>query len=157
MGVTLLVQFQIGGLHLVGDPGAVGVGSRCGAGLDDSGKVLVEGDSIALLAQQFSQAAGDMQFFREEYRARVGGPPQDWLAILVPGETTMAVSLHQSFRAQVAAGGKQAIGFTQGLFQWREVEVFAIKPSQHGYRTESGRGGEYLVGDVLPGRAAPQR
>ncbi|MNF66815.1 hypothetical protein D3C84_486130 [compost metagenome] len=135
MGMALLVQLQIGGLHLVGDPGAVGIGARGGAGLDDGGEVVVEGDPVALLAQQLFQAAGNMQFVRQQHRARVGRPPENWLAILVPGETAVAVRLHQPLGAQVAAGGKQAIGFAQGFFQWREVEVVAVEPGQHGRRT----------------------
>jgi len=49
--VTPRVQLLVGALDAFGDPGAICIGARRGAGLDDRSEVLVEGHAIALLAQ----------------------------------------------------------------------------------------------------------
>jgi len=72
MRVTPLMQFYVGVLHGIGNPGAVGVFPWGGAGADDSGKILIEGHLIALLAHQFVQAARDMQFVGKQHGARIG-------------------------------------------------------------------------------------
>ncbi|MNL31910.1 hypothetical protein D3C87_1537260 [compost metagenome] len=48
--VATPVQFDVGVLHGLGDPGAVGVIPGRGTGADDGGEVLVKGHLIALLA-----------------------------------------------------------------------------------------------------------
>ena len=84
-GIEMPVQFQIGGAHGFGDPGAVGVIARFGAALDDAGEIRVESDLKALLAQQFGQAARQVEFIRKQHRARVGRPPEQRLPVGKPG------------------------------------------------------------------------
>ncbi|MNZ81536.1 hypothetical protein D3C78_1002070 [compost metagenome] len=140
MGKTLLVQFQVGRLHAVGDPGAVGVVAGGGAGVDDSGKVLVEADLVVTLADELAQRARHVQFVGKQHGTRVGRPPEDRLAVLVPGEAAVAIGLHQAFGAQVAAGGEQAVGVAQGFVQRRKGEGVAAQPGQHrGPVMEEGR------------------
>ncbi|MNV54735.1 hypothetical protein D3C71_1469440 [compost metagenome] len=52
----------------------------------------------------------------------------------------MAIGLHQALGAQVAAGGEQAVGVVQGLFQGREGQRVAGQPGEHGL--SCGGGGE---------------
>lgn len=72
VGDAALMRLQVSLLHATGNPGAIGVGARLGAGLYDGGEVLIEGDAVALLAQQLGQAAGDMQLLGEQNGTRIG-------------------------------------------------------------------------------------
>jgi len=54
VGDAALMQLQVSLLYVTGNPGAIGVGARLGASLYDGSEVLVEGDAVALLAQQLS-------------------------------------------------------------------------------------------------------
>ncbi|MOA00539.1 hypothetical protein D3C78_1199090 [compost metagenome] len=72
MGDAAAVQLQIGRLHRRSDPGAVGVGAWLGAGVNHGGKVAIETDLEAPLANDLAQAARDVQFVREQHHARVG-------------------------------------------------------------------------------------
>ncbi len=150
VGVAALVQLQVGVLYTFGDPGAISVGAWRGAGLDDRSEVLVEGDGIALLAQQFAQAAGDMQFVREYHGAWVGRPPENRLAFREPRKAAVAVGLNQSVGRQVATGGEQTIGFAHGLGQRREGKGVALQPGQHGIQAYGGGGG-WQVGRLPQG------
>ncbi len=96
MSVAALVQLQIGLLHGLADPGAVGVSAWGCAGADHGSEIPVEGHFIALFAQQLAQAAGYVQLIREEHGARIGRPPEDGLAFREPGEAAMAIGLDQA-------------------------------------------------------------
>lgn len=132
VGNSAQVQLLVGQLHRRGDPGAVGVVTRRGTSLDHRPEVTVESDFEALLAQALGQAAGNVQFVGEQDGARVGRPPEDRLAILVPGEAAVAIGCDQALRIEVAAGREQPVGLLQGLVEGRKVEVGAGKPGQHG-------------------------
>ncbi|MNY31602.1 hypothetical protein D3C86_1657710 [compost metagenome] len=126
MRVTALVQLEVGLLHGVGDPGAVGVFPWRGASADNRGEIPVEGHLVALLAQQFVQAARDMQFVGKQNGARVRRPPEDRLAFRKPGKAAMAISLDQPIGGQVATRCQQPVGVAHGLFQWREGQGVAL-------------------------------
>ncbi|MOA65060.1 hypothetical protein D3C78_1913080 [compost metagenome] len=66
-----------------------------------------------------------MQFVGKQHGAWIGRPPEQRLAVLVPGEAAMPVGLDQPARVEVPAGREQAVGLVQGLFQGRELEIAA--------------------------------
>ena len=53
------MQSAIGVDHVLGDPGALGIGARGGTGAHGGAEVGVDGDPEALLAQALGQAAAD--------------------------------------------------------------------------------------------------
>ena len=132
MGDAAAVQFEVGLLHRRGDPGAVGVAARGGAGADHRGEVLVEGDREVAAAQGLAQAARDVQLFREQHHARVGRPPEERLSVLVPGEAAVPIGGQQALRAEVAAGRQQAVRLAQGALQRRKIQRVAGQPAEHG-------------------------
>ncbi len=71
VGDAALMQLQVGILHALGDPGAVGVAAWPCAGVDHSREILVEADAVALLTQQLGQATRNMQLVGEQHGARV--------------------------------------------------------------------------------------
>ena len=115
VGVAGHVQPVVGVLHVFRDPGAVLARAGLGTGLDDGLEVGVETDVEAPVAQHLAQAAVHAELVREQHHARVRAPPQDGLALLVPGEDAAAVGGQQARLRQIAAHGQQAIGFVQGL------------------------------------------
>ncbi|MNT06565.1 hypothetical protein D3C72_1412360 [compost metagenome] len=131
MGEALLMQFEVGRLHAVGDPGAIGVVAGRRAGFDHGGKILVETDLVMALADELAQRARYVQFVGKQHRTWVGRPPEDRLAVLIPGEAAVAVGLYQAFGAEVAAGGKQAVGVAHGFVQRGECKGVAAQPGQH--------------------------
>ena len=114
------MQFYVSILHGLGDPGAVGVITRCSAGADDGVEILIEGHLIALLAQQLAETARDVQFVGKQHGARVWRPPENRLALGEPGKAAMAIGLDQSIGGKIAAGGEQSVRLAHGFFQWRK-------------------------------------
>ncbi len=57
----------------------------------------------------------------------IGAPPQDRLAVAVPGKDAAPVGAQQALRRQVAAGRQQPVGPAQRLLDGREVGV-AFEP-----------------------------
>ncbi|MNN69617.1 hypothetical protein D3C81_1854230 [compost metagenome] len=121
-----LVQFDVGVLHGFGDPGAIGVIPRRGTSADDGRKIFVEGHLIALLAQQFVKAAGNVQFVGKQNGARIRRPPEDRLAFGKPWKTAVAIGRDQPIGRQVATGGQQPVGVAHGFFQRWEVQGIAL-------------------------------
>ena len=50
-----------------------------------------------------------MELIEEEHHPRIGGPPQDRVAVAVPGEDALVVGQEQAFLGEVAAHGEQAV------------------------------------------------
>jgi hypothetical protein len=120
------MQFNVGVLHGFGDPGAVGVIPWRGAGADHGVEVLVEGHLVAFLAQQFAEAARDMQFVGKQHCARIRRPPENRLALGKPRKAAMTVSLDQAIGRQVATGGEQSVRVAHGLFQRRKSQGITL-------------------------------
>nr|GFD52601.1 hypothetical protein [Tanacetum cinerariifolium] len=99
---------------------------RLRAGAYDRRKVLVEGHLILLLAQHFGQAAGNVQFLRKQYRARIRRPPEDRLSLLIPGKAAVAIGPDQPVGGQVAASGQEPVRLAHGLFQRRKIKRVAL-------------------------------
>lgn len=74
--------------------------------LHDVTKAGIECDVENTRTKASLQAARDMEFVGKEDGPGIGGPPQDGLVFVIPGENTVAVGFEQSLRAQVASDGE---------------------------------------------------
>lgn len=128
MGVTAVVQGGIGGAHGRCDPGAGGVRARPRAGGDDGFERGVERERESTVAQALGEAARDVHVGRREHGTRCRRPPQDRLAVGVPGEDAAAVGLEQARRAEVAANREEAVGVAQGMAGGRKIRGQAACP-----------------------------
>ncbi|MNG07653.1 hypothetical protein D3C84_909670 [compost metagenome] len=94
--------------------------------MDHGGKIAIESHLITLLAQQFIQTAGNVQFVGKQNRAWVGRPPEDWLPLREPGKAAVTIGLDQPIGGQVATGSQQPVGVAHGFFQRRESQGVAL-------------------------------
>ena len=126
-----------------GDPGAVGVVTRRGNKPDHRPEVTAESDLEALLARHLARLVGNVQFVGEQ-DARVGRPPEDRLAILVPGKCSRGDGLRPGVAGlRSAAGREQPVGPLQGLSRGGKSKSVRV-PGQHG-----GRGGRASPGPIM--------
>jgi hypothetical protein len=107
VGVSQAVQFLIGGDHLGGDPGSF---RPVGAAANDAGKVAVDRDNKSALAKRAGQPARDVEAVQLEDRPRIGRPPADRIAFVIPGKDAAEIGRQQDVRPQVAADAHQAVG-----------------------------------------------
>ncbi len=105
------VQMDVGLLHRCGDPGAVRIAARACAALDHVAEGAVERHLEIALTHPLAQAARDMQLIRIEHCARIRRPPQQRLAVLIPGEAAMSIGRQQPIGAQIASGRQKTVGF----------------------------------------------
>ena len=106
MGMTRSVKVHIGPLQFRDYPGPVAVAPRFRAGLDDACEGMIESGRNSLFAQCPFQAARDPETVRKEHGARVGGPPENRLALAVPGKDAAPVGVEQPGDRKVSANGQ---------------------------------------------------
>jgi len=92
------VQPGVGRLHFSGDPGFRLVPSRGCAGFDDLRKSLVSRHGKPPLVVAAPQTARNVNIVGNDHAARRGRPPQDGLALGVPGKNTQPVRVDQTGR-----------------------------------------------------------
>ena len=56
-----------------------------------------------------------MQFLGKQYGTRVGSPPENGLAFVVPGKDAVAIGPFQTGGTEPAPGGQQPVGMAQGV------------------------------------------
>ena len=100
------------------------------ARLDHGTKRAIGTDLQWLLLQALAQRPRDAELVDEQYHPRIGTPPQDRLAVAVPGENALPVGVLQPLGCEVVARGEQAIGFRERSLDRREGRV-RLKPRNH--------------------------
>jgi hypothetical protein len=139
-----LVQPAIAIDDIVRYPGAGAGAARLGAGAHDGFEGRVEADfpaAVALrsapalfeAAQRLAQAVGNAEIGGLEHHARIGAPPENRLAVRIPGENALAIGVQQAQRRQIRAGRQQAgravfLGHGFGRIGKRR---FAVEPGNH--------------------------
>src|SRR5581483_5402515 len=117
VGMTQMIQPNVGIDHVRGDPGAF-IGAR-GTAVNDTGKVLVKGGEKLARAHCASQTPRDIQTVHLEDGSWIGRPPEDRRVLIKERKNAVPVSVEQTPRAQVAANTHQAIGVGQTRIQKR--------------------------------------
>jgi hypothetical protein len=113
------MQFTIRGDHFGLDPGArLAVARRVGAGLDHRREVGIQAHRVGRIAQGFGQRTVDARGLLKQHHARVGAPPQDWIARRIPGKDALSIGGEQALRGKVAAGRQQAVRFGERRAYW---------------------------------------
>ena len=92
--------------HFRCDPGAVL--TALGAGVNDAGKILIDGMAEATGPNRSPKAAGHVHSAYLEDRPRIGRPPTDGVAFVVPREDAVLIGSNQSVRIEISADGNQA-------------------------------------------------
>src|SRR5210317_1986056 len=117
-----LVQALIGNDHVVRNPGSLLMAARAGAATDNVRKRGIETHFCCGPAQFAAQPTRNVQVALQKHTAWIRRPPQERLAVVIPGKYSPAVSSQQAFRTEVAAGGKQAVRFTQSVVhRWKHL------------------------------------
>src|SRR5262245_11243452 len=112
MGVALFVKRRISLSHSGRDPGAAFRILRpwsCTM-LHDVMETGIERDPKDTGTKAALQAAGDVEVFREEHRARIRRPPEDRLIFVIPGKDSVAIGFEQPFNPKIATDREQAFG-----------------------------------------------
>ena len=121
VGMALPMQRAIRRDHLFQNPGAAAFAiARRGAGAHHLRENGVGADFVGVPAQGLAQRLGKAKLGGEQNHARVGAPPQNRITGAEPGKDAAPVGRQQPFRRQVAAGGEQAVGLVQCVFDRRE-------------------------------------
>jgi hypothetical protein len=110
MSLAHTVQLAIGLDHLCGNPGTSIIISGGRAGLHNSGKIFIAGDSIFLATQGPNQTFGEVQARHRDQAALTGAPPKNRVVILIPGKDTLAIGIDKRRWGQVTADCKEPIG-----------------------------------------------
>jgi hypothetical protein len=124
VGDSLAVKVAVAGYHVSGNPGAFGPG--LGAQANNSGECPVSRNGEMLFVQGFTQAFGNVDFWRKQHASWVWGPPEDGLVVAEPGEDAALVGQYQAFGGKVAPYGQQAVGVVQGLNGVGEPELLFV-------------------------------
>ena len=92
--------------HFFGDPGSLA--GAIGAAANDLGEGAIESDVKLAGAAGAAQPERHVQTVQRKDRPRVGGPPANRQAVVVPGEDAAAISLQEALGTQITAHGDQA-------------------------------------------------
>ncbi len=124
MGITGLVQVNIGRDHLGHQPGAALAPIRS-AGVNHGDEITVQAEPEPAAIEDSPQRPGHVQVPWKQHQARIRRPPKNRLARRVPGKDAVAVGQQKPLHRQIAADGEQSFG--ERLFHRRKPQAL-IKP-----------------------------
>lgn len=111
VGMSQLVQRGISSLKSRCYPCAVLFGTDFGgAGCNHGGEIGVDGNAVGLFFQGFGQRTADVQVFRLQDGARMGGEPVDIRPVAEPREDAQAVGCQDLFGRDAFADADEAVG-----------------------------------------------
>ena len=134
------VQPAIGRLKIRRNPSSVLTRSRhFRAGGDNVGKTSIDGNAVTFVPQRFRQRTTDMQLFRQQYGARVGGKPLIQPVFGKPRENTLAVGRQKPPHVQISAYADQPVifrrqtgGIGKRIIMRRQIRNFHKSHSKNG-------------------------
>ena len=142
---TDFVKMNICALHFVRYPGLderviVPYSGTC---VDDPFECQVAGDPISAPSQGFSQASRHMDLARVQHGPRVGAPPEQRLALVVPWEYPVRIRGNQCLSREVTTDSQQPVGI--GEFRVGEAEsgIAAITHAEFQVGVSQRRKGEW--------------
>src|SRR5262245_45551394 len=107
MGEPQAVQVLVGRDHFAGDPGPL---RPVPAGPDDLAECPIESDRELAGSDRPAEPARDVQPAADvEYSPRVGGPPEDRVAVAEPGEHPLGVGPEEAGRVEGPADPDQPV------------------------------------------------
>jgi hypothetical protein len=105
VGVAEPMQARVGVEHVGGDPGVLALAAAAHYIVE----CLVDGEAELAGPDGAGQAARDVEAIEFEDGARLGRPPQDRIAFVVPREDAAAIGAQQRLGPQIAADGNEAL------------------------------------------------
>ena len=125
--------------HLRHDPGAVLIRPLARRATPDHLiERAVRGDPVAAAADRAPERGGDVQPFRLEDEARIGGPPEDRRVVAIPGEDPRGVGGEEPLGREIPADREQPVGL--GLLRIRERHLSRQPVDRHAASVVRGRG-----------------
>src|SRR5262245_28158909 len=121
MGEPQAVQVLVGRDHFAGDPGPL---RPVPAGPDDLAECPIESDRELAGSDRPAEPAGDVQPAADvEHGPRVGGPPEDRVAVAEPGEHPLGVGPEEAGRVEGPADPDQPVLIGERRGDPRHVRV----------------------------------
>ena len=112
MGKAHTVHFHISRLHFRGDPGSAPCFcSYGGTFLNNFRECAISGDLYRTVAEIALESFWDSEFVGKKDQPRVGIPPEQWVAVRIPGENAEAIGRNKSVWGEVTTYCQQAIFF----------------------------------------------
>ena len=152
VSVAKRVKVAVGHRHLPCDPRAVlRIAHDARASIDHRSECRVHAHFKVASPDAFRQRARQPILVGVQHHPRIGTPPQQRLALAVPGVDTAPIGVDDALRRQIAAGRQQSVRLLQRSFDRRERRL-GVEPGNH-VQLEIGM--PYLRASVAPRHVTP--